>query len=853
MNSRRRRVVITGMGVLSSLAKDVPQFKQVLFNRQCNIKPSQRYLKWFKNANASEIEMALDYSDIPQHIARSLDNAALWAYRVCNEALQQANLIDNQSILDNTAMIVGVSSAGTEAFLPLFEQHIDDFSIKKAILSGGFSSCCSSVSSLLGLRGGLELVATACTASPNAIGMGYDYIQNGKNPVVLAVGTEPIYLPTFAGFYALNVMKTTPTSPFSGTPGMSIGEGAGALVLEDYQHAVERGATIYGEIVSYATSCDAYHETSPDPRGNGAVQVMYKALDNAGITPNDIDYINVHGTGTEANDRIETMSMKKVFPNIYHIPLSSTKSYVGHNIGAAGIVEIIACFICLAEDKLPPTLNFTQPRHSCDLNYVPNFFQDKKVKFFMKNNYAFGGNNCSIIASPYITDKTPTEYKAKKVVITGVGAITSIGNNVMEIITAISAGDKTGTLKPIVFASDVQKDIDNLMSVVIKDNDFEQSLGHPYFDLDIDHRLKNNACYHAITDVNPKKTLRYYDLRKAIPSGTYALFALNEALANAGRKIKRDGDNLGFIVGMSKGPQSTVNRYLQSLIPDPQKVRTSEFPGTLMNAVPTFCAITEGIKGYTTTLATGVNAALGALTYGYEIIRQDLQPQVIVGGADEHFSSISLYFQAMSKKVNLTKNATDYQVYSNASAGYIPGEGAGMLFLEDKEYAKQRGAKIYAEIIGYGKANDNTFLADENITDRVAALCKAIQQALSEAQLSCQDIDIICGTSDGNKENDEVEIRAIRQLFYQAANHVPVVNYNAFFGLVESCAGILAISLVIHMMQSNTIIPIPYTKSFIADDIHFVTQPINKQIETALVLGSSEGCNHYAIIIRKPL
>lgn len=135
----------------------------------------------------------------------------------------------------------------------------------------------------------------------------------------------------------------------------------------------------------------------------------------------------------------------------------------------------------------------------------------------------------------------------------------------------------------------------------------------------------------------------------------------------------------------------------------------------------------------------------------------------------------------------------------------------------------------------------------------MAALCKAIQQALSEAQLSCQDIDIICGTSDGNKENDEVEIRAIRQLFYQAANHVPVVNYNAFFGLVESCAGILAISLVIHMMQSNTIIPIPYTKSFIADDIHFVTQPINKQIETALVLGSSEGCNHYAIIIRKPL
>ncbi|QEZ93720.1 beta-ketoacyl-[acyl-carrier-protein] synthase family protein [Proteus sp. CD3] len=850
MNSRRRRVVITGMGILSSLAKDVPQFKQVLFNRQCNIKPSKRYLKWFENANASEIEMPLDYSNIPEHIARSLDNAALWAYRVCYEALLQAGLAENKTILDNTAMIVGVSSAGTEAFLPLFEQHIDDFSIKKAILSGGFSSCCSSVSSLLGLRGGVELVATACTASSNAIGMGYDYIQNGKNPVVLAVGTEPIYLPTFAGFYALNVMKTTPTSPFSGTPGMSIGEGAGALVLEDYEHAVARGATMYGEIISYATSCDAYHETGPEPRGNGAVQVMRKALDNAGITPNDIDYINVHGTGTEANDRIETMSMKKVFPNIDSIPLSSTKSYVGHNIGAAGIVEIIACFISLAEDKIPPTLNFTQPRHTCDLNYVPNLFQDKKVKLFMKNNYAFGGNNCSIIASPYITDKKTKEYKAKHVVITGIGAITSIGNNVMEMISAILSG-KQGTLKKIVFDNDVQKDIDKLMSVVIKDNDFEQSLGHPYFDPNIDDRLNNSAFYHAITGANPKKLLRCYDPRKAIPSGTYALLALNEALADARRKIKRNGDDLGFILGMSKGPQSTVNRYLQSLIPDPKKVRTSEFPGTLMSAVSTFCAITEGIKGYTTTLATGVNAALGALTYGYEIIRQDLQPQVIVGGADEHFSSISLYFQAMSKKVNLTTNATDYQVYSNTKTGYIPGEGACMLFLEDKEYARNRGAKIYAEIIGYGKANDNAFLEDENIPDRVAALCKAIKQALSEAQLSFEEIDLICGTSDGNKENDCVEIKAIRQIFYQGANVVPVVNYNAFFGLVESCSGILALSLVIHMMESSNIIPIPYTENFIADDINFVTQPINKRIKNALIIGSSEGGNHYAIIIRK--
>lgn len=853
MKIKRRRVVITGMGILSSLAKDIAQFKQVLFEKKGSIKPSKRYLKWFKNANASEIEMPLDRLDIPPKIAAALDNAALWAYRVCNEALQQANLKNNQKILEKTAMIVGVSSAGTEAFLPLVEQHIEDFSVKKAILSGSFSSCCSSVSSLLGLRGGIELVATACTASPNAIGMGYDYIQNRKNPIVLAVGTEPIYLPTFAGFYVLNVMKNTPTSPFSGTPGMSIGEGAGALVLEDYDHAIARNATIYGEIISYATSCDAYHETSPDPRGSGAVQVMQKALNNAGITPNEIDYINLHGTGTEANDRIETMSMKKVFPNIYSLPLSSTKSYVGHNIGAAGIVEIIACFISVAEGKVPPTLNFTTPRPNCDLNYVPNEFQKRNVKLFMKNNYAFGGNNCSIIASPKVGIVDTTEYTPKSVVITGIGAITALGNTMMEIMEAIWQGKKAGVLNKITFGEDVQRDINNLMSVVIKDKEFEDSLGHPYFNQEIENKLKNSAVYHAITHINPKRILRRYDPRKAVPSGTYALLALNEALSQAGRKIQRDGDDLGFIVGMSKGPQSTINRYLQSLIPDPTKVRTSEFPGTLMNAVPTFCAITEGIRGYTTTLATGINAALGALTYGYEIIRQSLQPQVIVGGADEHFGATALYFQAMSEKINLTNKASDYHVYSEEKTGYIPGEGACMLFIEDKQHAKARNAHIYAEILGYGKANDITFLDEDNIEDRINALSQAIIQALSEARILPQDIDLICGSSDGNEENNEVEIKAIERLFLKCASNVPVVNYNGLFGLIESCAGLLGLALVVNMMATQKIIPIPYTEKFIDSRINFVKKPINKKIKHALIIGSSESCNHYAIIIREPV
>ena len=851
MKIKRRKVVITGMGVLSSIASNTEEFKEVLFNKKCNIKPSKRFQKWFVNANASEIELDLSFPEIKTEIRESLDNAALWAYQVSNEALIQANLKCKTEILNDTAMIVGVSSAGTEAFLPLFEQHIEDFSIQKAILSGGFSSCCSGVSSLLGIRGGTELVATACTASTNAIGMGFDYIQNNKNPVVLVIGTEPIYLPTFAGFYALNVMKEKATSPFSGTPGMSIGEGAGALVLEDYDHAIKRGATIYGEILSYATSCDAYHETGPEPRGNGAVQVMQKALSNAGITPNDINYINVHGTGTEANDRIETISMKKVFPDIHSIPLSSTKSYVGHNIGAAGIVEMIACFLSLAEDKILPTLNYTVPRVACDLNYVPNEFQYGKVNFFMKNNYAFGGNNCSVIASPQLSKREQTTYTPKRVVISGAGAVTSIGNNIAEIFNSINNDIFCNSMSKIYFDEDVKKDIQNLMSVINEDKVFEKKIGHPYFNHEIDHKLKNDSFYHSVKNINPKNILRHYNSRKAVTSGIYALIALNEALEDAGKKINRDGENLGFIVGMSKGPQSTVNKYLQSLIPDPNKVRTSEFPGTLMNAVPTFCAINKGIKGYTTTLATGMNAALGALTYGYEIIRQGLQPQVIVGGADEYFGSISLYFQAMSEKLNLTSDAEDYQVYSTEKKGYIPAEGACMLFLEDMENAINRNATIYAEVIGYGKANDNTFF-DDDVSDRINSLSKAIYKALDESKISTYDIDVICGTSNGTKENDEVEIGAINQSFKELSREIPIVNYNAFFGLVESSPGLLAIIMGIEMMKTNKIIPIPYTRNFADIKMNFLKTEVNKKVNNILIIGSSDSCNHYATVIRRP-
>lgn len=849
MSTQRKRVVVTGMGHLSSIASNVEEFRQALFNKVCGIRASEHYEPWFEGANASEVMQDLVYEDLPPERAALLDKAALWAYKVGHEALKQAH-VSSPELRAKMGLVIGVSSAGTEAYMPIVEERYELFSLKKIVVSGSFASSSAIVSALLGLKGGFELVATACTASTNAVGMGFDQIQNGKNPAVLVIGTEPLYLPTFAGFYALHAMKRGPASPFSGEPGMSIGEGAGALMLEEYEHAVARGATIYAEIVAYATSGDAFHETAPDPRAEGAVQVMRTALRNGGLEPHDIQYINAHGTGTEANDRSETLAMKKVFPGIADIPVSSTKAYVGHNIGSAGIIELVACYLTLPEKKILPTLNFTVPRPTCDLNYVPNEFQSADVSVFMKNNYAFGGNNCCIISSTRAGSVPATSYEPKRVAITGMGAVASPGHDIEEIFAAIWEGKPSGKKVRLVGETKEGHSFAGLVDHPSVRREVTQYLLEIFGPEVVESLGERQIWVHSIDNLDPRKYLRRFDERKADPICTFALLALTQALKGASRKIRRDGHDLGLVLGMSKGPRTTVDTYMHSMIPEPTKVRTSEFPGALMNAIATFCSITEGIKGYNTTLATGNNAAFGALGYGYELVRQSLQPQVIAGGADEKPEKFWSYLQAMNDGLQLADCPEAFEVYGKDGSGYLMGEGAGMLFIEDLTHAQARGVPVLAEVLGYGKACDASYFDRHAIEPRAASMAAAIQQALDEAGIGHDEIDLVCGSSDGTAMSSHAEVGAIRTIWGERAGQVPVVNYTGYFGNVESCIGVLNMIVILEIMRRGEIPPIPYTKTFCADDIQFVTTLQRKPVRTALVLGATEGGNHYAFVIR---
>jgi len=247
---------------------------------------------------------------------------------------------------------------------------------------------------------------TACATGSNAIGDAARIIERGDADVMIAGGAEasvtPLSLAGFAAARALSTRNDDPqraSRPFDAErDGFVLGEGAGILILESEEHARARGARIYGEVAGYGCTGDAYHITQPAPEGEGAYRAMKLALEDAGVRPEDVDYINAHGTSTEYNDYFETLAIKRVFGEAaYRVPISSTKSMTGHLLGAAGAVEAIVCLLAMQHGVIPPTINYEHPDPRCDLDYVPNEKREARVNIAMSNSFGFGGHNAVLV------------------------------------------------------------------------------------------------------------------------------------------------------------------------------------------------------------------------------------------------------------------------------------------------------------------------------------------------------------------------------------------------------------------------------------------------------------------------
>lgn len=410
----RRRVVVTGGGVVTALGCDAAVFWDRLCAGKSGVGPIRRFdPAEFKVTFGGEVPNWLpeEHVAIAAKELRRMDRFVQFAVVAADKAVRQAGIDFGQGDPYRYGVLVGSGIGGLneieEQHATLFERgpsRVSPFMIPKLMVNAASGN----ISVTWGLRGPNSAVATACASATNAIGDAFKLIQNGLADVMVTGGSEAAVTPMgLSGFGRMGALSTRNDAPEKASrpwdrdrDGFVLSEGAGIFVLEEFEHAKNRGAEILAEVLGYGMSADASHMTAPDPEGRGAARAMMASIRDAGLNPEDVQYVNAHGTSTPLGDKAEVAAIKTVFgPHSSKIAVSSTKSQLGHLLGASGGVEFLACVMALRTQTLPPTINLDHPDPECDLDFVPHEARPGNVKVVLKNSFGFGGHNACLVVA----------------------------------------------------------------------------------------------------------------------------------------------------------------------------------------------------------------------------------------------------------------------------------------------------------------------------------------------------------------------------------------------------------------------------------------------------------------------
>lgn len=406
-----KRVVITGLGAVSPVGNNVPDTWDSIRSGRHGIAEITLFdLTNHKVTMGAEVKN-FDYGD--KRAAKRLDRVSQFALTAAREAIASSGIISGENVNpDRFGVYCGTGIGGVITLENEVAKCTRRDNMARAsammipmVMPNGISG---NISMEFNAKGASMGIVSACAAGTHNIGEAYRNIRHGYNDVVIAGAAESVFAPVcFSGFSNMTAMSTRTDPDRCSTPfdierdGFILGEGSGILILEELEHALARGADIYGEIAGYGATSDAYHITSPAPDGEGAAKSMRMALEDAGIKPEDIDYINAHGTGTPYNDAFETIAVKKVFGENTKVPVSSTKSMTGHLLGAAGGLEAVICTQAINEDFIPPTAGLEKPDPELNLDYVPNTGRKSELRYVMSNSLGFGGHNGTLVIRKY--------------------------------------------------------------------------------------------------------------------------------------------------------------------------------------------------------------------------------------------------------------------------------------------------------------------------------------------------------------------------------------------------------------------------------------------------------------------
>ena len=399
----RTRVVVTGLGVVTSIGAGREQFWESLLAGRCGISVVESFdTSAFGVHRGGEVKNFDAAAHLRRLDATRIGRASQFAAVAARMALADAGVAP-----DSLEPLRAGVSMGTTSGEPLEVERFNDSYVAKELdrvgpeFMGRYPChlISANVAEELGFAGVNVMIPTACAAGNYAVAHAFDVLRSGRADLMLAGGSDAFSRITYTGFARLGAVAPEICQPFDrNRKGMIPGEGAGVLVLEPLKRAAARGARIYAEVAGYGLSCDAHHMTAAHPEGDGAARAMSRALEESGMRPEDVSYVSAHGTGTPTNDRLETIAVKRLFQeHAYRVPVSSVKSMLGHTMGAASAIEAAVCALAVHTDWIPPTINLEEPDPECDLDYVPNRAREHTVNVAMNNAYAFGGNNASLV------------------------------------------------------------------------------------------------------------------------------------------------------------------------------------------------------------------------------------------------------------------------------------------------------------------------------------------------------------------------------------------------------------------------------------------------------------------------
>ena len=404
-----KRVVITGLGAVSPIGNTVDELWDGIKECKCGIDEIKAFdTSTFKTKLAAEVKEfdPLKFFDVKQ--AKRLDRVSQFAIVAAREAFKDSGITPENTDFEKVGIYVGSGIGGFETIQNQCRINFEKGNSRVSPMFIPMGICnmpAGNIAIDLKLKGESLAIVTACASSTHSIGEAYRNIKHGYQDVILAGGSESaICESAVAGFENMKALSSSTDKIRASIPfdkernGFVMGEGAGIVVLEELEHALKRGAKIYAEVVGYGASSDAYHITSPDPEASGAIKAMKNAMEDAKIKPEEVDYINAHGTSTHLNDSTETKAIKGALESASaNVKVSSTKGNTGHLLGAAGVIEAIICTKAIENKLIPPTINYQVPDEECDLNVVPNKPLEQEINVAMSNSLGFGGHNATVI------------------------------------------------------------------------------------------------------------------------------------------------------------------------------------------------------------------------------------------------------------------------------------------------------------------------------------------------------------------------------------------------------------------------------------------------------------------------